>query len=161
MTQPNLQVTPAVEWQRKTELLQLPSGKVVEVRDVDAVGMLLSSPDGSIPDFITQQLADGLRGKKSKSALKVEFTPKDFPALIQIANAITRACIVTPRIVDGEPNYEAGEIHLSDINFDDRLFILNQKMPSEELATAERFRRGSAPGVAVVSEGEDLRPETE
>jgi len=166
MTYPksDLRVTPAQEWQRQTELLALPSGKVVEVRDVDVIGMLFSNPEG-VPDFITQQLLDGLRnGGSPKSPSRppaVDLSPSDLPALVYLADLITRACVVNPRIVDGKPNYAAGEIALADINLEDRLFIFGRKLPSEEMATAQRFRRGPATGLAVVSEGEDVRGETE
>ena len=162
----NLNPTAASSWQRQTSVVLLPSGKAAEVKQIDLAGLVLSAGEGAIPDIITQQMVEEISGKTTRRGKtkkndrndSAELTAKDLPGLMVFVNLVTRACVVSPRIVeDGEvPNYGAGEIALEDIDLTDRMHLFSVLMPSQEMATASRFRNRSSAHVAVVSEGEDL-----
>ena len=158
----NLQPTAASQWQRSTKLVTLPSGKVAEIKEIDLAGLILTAEEGAIPDIITQQMVDDLAGKTTqrsqKKSAEMELTAKDLPGLMGFVDMVVRSCMVTPRVVESGkvPDRDAGEIAIEDIDVTDRMFLFGDLMPSQEMATASRFRNGPATDVAIISEGKNL-----
>lgn len=134
--------TPATDWKRREELVTLPSGKQALLRAPNVINMIMG--DGAMPDFLVKQMTDALTGNNEESTPaegedeNLDIGVDDFRALIGIADAVTRAAMVQPRLcAEGEtPNYDSGEISLDDIDFPDRMFIMQWASDANGLAGA-------------------------
>lgn len=120
-----LQITPASQWKRPTEIKQLPSGAVVELQRPSTVDTILSN--GNLPEGLAQVMMDTfITGGNAQWKVK----PEDLPAIAELVNTLCRASFVTPKIVaEGiVPNYDANEIAMSDVLDNDRMFVLGWVM---------------------------------
>jgi hypothetical protein len=88
----------------KTETIKLDaSGLFVEVKR-PRLKMLIST--GMIPDSVASLMLNS-----DPTALK----PKDLPKLIEMQRIVTMHTIVSPKVVEGAANYDAGEISIDDL----------------------------------------------
>jgi len=149
-----LQVTPAAQWQRKTEIIGLPSGKVAEVQPLSMMSLILGDTAGDVPDMITAQVIAQFAGKETPSQL--EINKSELPRMGAFIKRIVVASMVNPRIVEN-PDYNNGEIAYDDVSDEDREFLMGRAMPARELATAERFRPGPDAIVESGSNGGKVR----
>ncbi len=137
-----LVATPASQWKRETEIRQLPSGKVAELKKPDIAGLVMSAGDGNVPSGLVQTFLDAMtNGKPANGAVaapKWKPTPEDLPALMRFVDTIITAAFANP-VITAEPDYEAGEIALRDLVTEDKLDVFSWAMP-EEVAAAVRFR---------------------
>jgi hypothetical protein len=162
MSNDNGNYSPATDWKPKLEPLDLPSGKTIEVRQFDVLGMILSNKDGEVPDFITSQVASDISGKGKKKTPALTMAGKDFPQLVKFVNQICRTVMVNPRICKGEePNYEDGEISIDDMEVMDRMYIFETLMPHEEQFGAGKFRQKPGETVAIAHKVENVQPDSE
>lgn len=123
---------------KRSEELTLPSGLVVEVRRPDIARLVMESKDGSVPAFLTQQVVAGLSGKVQNTKAWDPST-EDLSTMSRFMDMVVKAALVWPVIVQGEPDYDAGQISIADLGQDDRSFLFGWAMPNENAAAA-RFR---------------------
>lgn len=136
-----LQATPASQWKRTTETRQLPSGKVAELQKPDIAGLVMSAGDGNVPNGLVQTFLDAMTsGKPANGAESARWkpTPEDLPSLMRFVDTIIIAAFANP-VIAAEPDYDAGQIAMSDLATEDKLDVFSWAMP-EEVAAAVRFR---------------------
>lgn len=153
MTQ--LTPTSGAAWRKpreQGEVVSLPSGNVARLRPVALDQLMLS---GKIPDLLTPIAAKSLWTETDTASIgdQVE-TAKGFAELV---NLIVPAAIIEPRIV-AEPAAD-DEISLADIDFSDKLAIFQLATGGSQ--TLRLFREQQERNVAIISDGEDVRPEAE
>lgn len=123
---------------RRTEEIQLPSGLSVEVRRPDISRLVMESKDGSVPAFLQQQVIAGLQGK-AETVEAWDPSKEDLSTMSRFMDMVVRAALVWPVIVEGEPDYDAGQISINDLEQADRTFLFGWAMPDSN-AAAGRFR---------------------
>lgn len=158
MTDTTLQVTPASQWKRRTEIKQLPSGVVAELQRPSTVDTILTN--GNLPEGLAQVMLDAFV-TQGNAEWKVK--PEDLPAIADLVNTLCRATFVNPRIAPegSEPNYDAGEIALNDVQDIDRMFILSWATNAGGQApAATRFPAQQMAGVSPRPNGKALRRKT-
>jgi len=131
-----LQITPAHEFKAEPHLVRLPSQRVIEVKEVDLVGLIATSAE-DVPDFISGMVLNGLMGNKSKATHIDKSSVKD---LFGFTNTMIRAAVVRPTVVPSGADYDKGEINLDDLSTDDKIAIFNLVMP-QEAGIARTFRQ--------------------
>ncbi len=112
-------VSPASSWKRVSEEHTLPSGRVVELRRIDPIEVVMSG--GNVPGSLSGFIAKAMSGKSAALNLQAE----DATFMPELAGRICKAAFVYPRIVDDEPDYDAGEIALADIPFVDKMDVFS------------------------------------
>lgn len=157
-------VTSAHEFKR-TETLTLPSGKTVEARKPNIKRLVLHSPKGEVPEFLTQIVLSGLNGKpvnplEGIDSMSDDDKLKTLAGLDDFTELIVRTSLVSPRVVKDNPDYDAGEIAFDDLTDEDAAFIATWGMPKDAQA-AEAFREGQTSGVALTSDVPTVQPATE
>lgn len=156
----DLKVSSAADFKPVEQLLKLPSGLVVKVKDVDVASLIMSADDGEIPDWLGNQVVDMFTGKSGKPK-NVPIDKKNLPGIMAMINTFVRAAVVEPIIVRSGANYEAGQINQDDLKIDDRVHIFQLILP-EELKAAETFRqRVEAANLAVVQRSKGHIEQTE
>lgn len=144
MTQANgkqaTQTTPASAWRKVNELITLPSGKVAELKKPNAISMIIE--DGSVPDSLIGIVAGNINGRPQTTAAP-EYNRGDISGILNLAETICRAAFVSPVIVeDGkQPDYDAGEISIEDVDENDRIFVMNWAFSGGAATNAARFRQ--------------------
>ena len=122
--------------------IEFPSGNKARVRNV---GIQFFLENGGIPDSLTGIVAQIINGTDAKS-LEVD-SDKIIRASIVMQNAVAKCAFVSPRVVDNPTT--RGEISVSDIDEEDKMFILGLLgLPARKLepfrqeceATLERLR---------------------
>jgi|GEM_PF-5896878 hypothetical protein len=116
-----LRVTPAEEWQPKTTVVQLPSGRVVRLRQ--NVSLLDCLERGQVPDPLVKLVMDTVQGAPMSAI-------QDDPALMaQYLNWLAEKMIVEPMIWDGKGKQPKGSISAAAFREmlpdDDRVAIAN------------------------------------
>lgn len=135
---------------RRSEELKLPSGLVVEVRKPDITRLVMESPDGNVPSFVVGQVIAQLSGKGGGTE-EWQPTADDLPVLSRFMDMVVKAALVWPVIVVGEPDYEAGQINIQDLDEQDRAVLFGWGLPGQAAAVA-RFREERAGSVESVSD---------
>lgn len=135
---------------KRSEELALPSGLVVEVRKPDISRLVMESKDGSVPAFVVGQIIDQLTGKGA-TVSDWKPTADDLPVLSRFMDLVVRAALVWPVVVDGQPDYEAGQISIRDFDEQDRAALFAYGVPGQAAAVA-RFREKPDGGVESVSD---------
>jgi hypothetical protein len=133
-----LTVSNATDWQPQFELLKLPSGKVVKVKEVDLQGMILRSDQGVVPDFIRAQISAKMTGSKAPAT---KLDPDNLGEMGQMLDLIALSSVVEPKIVRSGAEYFKGEINVDDMSTEDKLFLMSIMMPSQEMDVATTFRQ--------------------
>lgn len=133
-----LVITPASQWKRPTETHQLPSGKVVKLKRVSPISLIMRA--GNIPDSLAHIAMDAINGGGKKNSQAAGFGKQDLGMIADLMDSITKSAFADPVIVDN-PDYENGQIAITDIDDDDKIWVMNWAMnPAGGQATAaERF----------------------
>jgi hypothetical protein len=131
-----LQITSAEDFAPEEYKLQLPSGRVLMVREVDLIA-LLSNGEGDIPDFLSGYIEAKLLGKSVKEP---EINKENLPEFFNFVHYIIPAGVVSHKVVKANANRQAGEININDLNPNDKIVLFNTVMPLEAL-TALSFRQ--------------------
>lgn len=136
----------AAEFRTSTEL-RLPSGRVVEVRKPNLMRLIMANAHtGTVPTpLVDQALAQFNKDIQPKPW---EPSKDDLAATTSFMDLIVRATLHWPRIADN-PNYEAGEIAIDDLDGADYQYIVMWAMPGEQAALSS-FRHEPGTNVATV-----------
>lgn len=122
-----LQVSAASEWQQ-TLLKKLPSGKVVELRQIDVSQFLRY---GELPDFMSTMIGEILMGADKVIRDRVQ-SPDQVTQLFSkerdLLERVGLASIVKPKVVPSDKTPGEGEISASWLSMDDLTFILHYLM---------------------------------
>lgn len=158
-----LKASPASSWKKKTRFIELPSGLIVEVQDVDLKSLIMSGKSGNAPDILTADVMEMIQGYSGHDEnQQIEFDLSDTDIVIPFIERLIRAVMVSPKIVDSDPDYDNGEILFSDMDLEQEvIFIFEQLMSGVELAAAQRFRQRQDEVVVAVQPGEDVPAATE
>jgi hypothetical protein len=144
---------------RKTEIQTLPSGAEVELRKPDIPRLVMESETGEIPEYLTASVLANFK-KGGQVVVDFEMTAADLPRMSKFLDTVVRAALVWPRVVASEPDYDAGEILITDIDTNDRMFIFQWAMPEAGQA-AQRFRPEQNGHVAAAQPVEVVSAATE
>lgn len=141
--------TSAATWRvarRDGYIITLPSGNVAKLRPV-ALDVLITS--GKMPDILTPLAAKMLWVEEEIADIaKVPEMARGFADLV---NFVLPAAFMEPVVViDREP--KEGEIHIADIDFEDKVAIFNLVTSGATVMT--KFREQQARNVESVPDGE-------
>lgn len=144
-----LELSPISSW-IEGELVKLPSGRVMRLRQLDMLSMV--DEGGNVPNFLLAQLS----GKKSGAA--AESDPADILLMGPLLNKLALQCVVEPAIVDTAEEMKAGQgITLIMIPMMDKMAMLNYSMGGQaSVDSAMRFLSKQTQPVAAVP---DEKPE--
>lgn len=160
-----LQVTPASQWGRKTQITRLPSGVVAELRKPDILSLMLREGH-SLPKALTQQFLSGLSGGKQNGqtnnfADSLADDPKSLEAIANLMDILCRAAFANPCIVDN-PNYDAGQISIDDVEATDKMWVMTWAMEGMgQVAQVENFLPGKSGSVEASPESSQIRDTAE
>jgi hypothetical protein len=153
---------------RKTSQLTLPSGETVETRKVSMDLLILQDKTNSVPrplrDYALKALNQELTDEERENGIQFRFDDETSSSYVNFVNLVTKAVLVWPKVVEANPDYEAGEIEIDDLDFTDRQFIFRHAStkaapePVEEIA-ADSFRAEQNSHVGTVPDGESLQSE--
>ena len=119
---------------RTGRYVELPTGPVVKVRKPKLLDMFAS---GQIPGELINLSRSSSEAEMEK---KIEGSPEARKKTMEMMNAVVKAAIVEPEIVD-EPDYDKQQIHIDDLDMADKLFVYKIAMGgTEEL---KKFREQS------------------
>jgi ribosomal protein S8E len=154
----DLQLSSAADFAPETYKLKLPTGRVVEVKEVDLIG-LITAGNGDVPDFISGQVLAGLNGRHGAKAITID--KNNVGEMFSFINTIVKASVVSHKVVDKNADRAIGEINLGDLTTEDKLAIFNAVMPLEAAAASSFRQRVETTNLAVVRSRPDHRDETE
>lgn len=131
----------AAQWVRKTEIVELPSGFVVELEKPDIMQMLLETDVATLPDYLSRVLYENM-GVKTRPVnpdsidLNAEMRKN-----IAFVNRVVMNSVRSVQVVESGADATANQINVGDIPFEDRQFISQRAMPQQEMKQAESFRQ--------------------
>jgi hypothetical protein len=132
---------------RSTHQLVLPSGKTVEVRRPNLIRIIMANAHtGAVPTpLVNQALA-----QFNKDIVTDVWRPtkEEMSTVTEFMDLIVRSTLAWPVIADN-PNYDAGEIAITDLDGVDYQFIVAWAMPQEQAALSS-FREKSGSDVETV-----------
>lgn len=149
----------AASFRRPTEWQVLPSGKEVELQRPDVADIIMAhADDGSIPQPLVDQMLQSLNTGRQVEA-KLVYEAGHLPGLRRFNQMLTRAAVVWPELVpdDVEPDYDAGQAKISDLDMNDQAWITRWVM-GRSLAAASRFPEAPAAGVGPAPDGSAVQP---
>lgn len=136
------QVTPVADWKeigkrrQLGEIIELPSGLVVKV-GTPHISDLIEL--GLIPGELVNE-AMGVSDGNMK-----DDSPEEKRKIISLISYIAAASLIEPKCVtDREPDYDKGEIHIRDLNDNDRLKIFSHSQ--SEARKYKKFRNDNDGG---------------
>lgn len=131
----------ARQWKRKVyENIAFPSGAEADIKRPRMTALI--TQDGNIPNSLFGILFDGGNQKQQKlNKMKAEEQADYMKTMMYLADQVAVAAFVSPQIVTaGEADYEADEIHLDDLEDEDKQFLLDWAMSGgEPEAALKRF----------------------
>lgn len=127
-------VTSASEWVT-SETVELPSGRVAELKAPDMASLLLS--DGSLPDSVLNKF---LFASDEDQDDKMDV--KAFKQMLPLMNHVVMATFVSPKVVESGADYET-EINVSDVVMSDKEFVLSWAMSGGNIDATERLAKFS------------------
>lgn len=140
--------TSAAAWRKPREegfLITLPSGNVARLRPV-ALDVLITS--GKLPDMLTPIAAKTLWVEEDVTA--VGEIPELAKGFAELVNFVLPAAFLEPVVIaDGEPG--AGEIHIEDIDFSDKVAVFN--LVTSGAASLGKFREQQTRSLDTVPDG--------
>jgi hypothetical protein len=102
------------EWRMsKRAELDLPSGLHVQVRKVKLIDLALS---GKIPETLTKDMLKLAEGP-------VEVEPSELPRLMQVFDAVVRAMLVEPGIVETAAECDETHITVDELDYEDKVMM--------------------------------------
>lgn len=120
-------------------IIPLPSGLEVAVRAVNFETILLL---GFIPDSLTPLVFKLLKGDSDAFAVDRMQRISEFTDMMRMIDSVVRTCVVQPQVVEGTPDYEAGQIGLDDFTQEDKWILFRlMNYPAQQL---ESFRQEQA-----------------
>lgn len=145
-------VTSGKAWRARTEEVTLPSGNTAELRKPDVLSLVMRN--GGIPDVLTAQVMAGLQDEGGKSP---KFGAKELGQLLEMLNTVTRACFVSPRIVDKpEEELAEDELRVEDVSMEDKSFIFQWAAGSGDGAAVSSFLAQQAARLDALSPRADV-----
>lgn len=149
---------------KKSTILKLPdSGLEVEVRKPNIKRLVLHSPKGKVPEFLTGIVLSGLNGKSDNPINKINDLPDDkkleaLAGLDDFTALVVEAALISPRISHSEePDYDNGEIAYEDLSDTDTAFILAWGMP-KDVQVATTFSEGQSSDVEPIPDVPPVQP---
>lgn len=149
---------------KKTEILTLPDcGQQVEVRKPNIKRLVLHSPKGKVPEFLTSIVLSGLNGSTSNPLESLNTLPDDekikaLAGLDDFTALVVEAALINPRISQSEqPDYENGEIAYEDLSDEDAAFIAAWGMP-KDAQVAQTFPAGQSSSMESTSDVPSVSP---
>lgn len=122
MTTPTLQLTSASAWKPQTWITRLPSGNVVEIKKPNVFALI--TENGSIPDTMLEVL-NGDKTQDQIAQMSMKEILEQGRVMLSMAKTVVPEMIVSVRVVTDRPaNYEAGEIHINNLDVDDQIFLV-------------------------------------
>lgn len=150
------ELTPVSEWKKDVSegaAVELPSGKVAKLRRRSIFALVRS---GQIPNelkAIVQSIISSPAGAKAVAGENLE-------AMFAIIDIVATACFVYPKLADGGTRpLTADEIDISDVDFDDKLFVY--LWSAGEVSSLESFRKEQDSAISVAFDGKSVQPEAE
>jgi len=145
--------SPAEFRARSRKIVETPSGFKVEIKRLDVMGIFART--GFLPAFLSAPDTGNI-----DMAKLFEGNPDQF---LNFFNMILLEGISRPKVVD-KPYSELAddEVHISDIPFEDRIFLQNaimefNGMSTERTEILQNFRSGQARGAGDRQAGEEIR----
>ncbi len=111
---------------------------------------------GNIPDSLSETLSSQISGKTKTWQPRAN----EMAGMVELIDTIAKAAFVAPVVVASDPDYEAGEIALSDIDDTDKFFILGWAL-GDGAQAAERFPAQPNASLPPAPDGESLRDASE
>lgn len=149
-------ITSASTWLAKVQEVELPSGNVAGLRQVDVFNLI--GADGKIPQLLRSSMGEvGKRPAKAPTA-------EDTLEMAALADRVVKACWVEPPLAPlGDPRVTAGEaITLTHISMQDKMHVLTWAMGGEAaVEAANAFLVTEGERVQPAPGGEDVRPTAE
>ena len=152
-----LQLTPASDWKQQTWITKLPSGKVIEVKKPEVFEMI--ADDGTIPDTAFEMFMKG--DGKQQSEMSAKDMREQMQMLLLLSKRLIPHVIVNLTVVtEGDADYDNGEIHVTDLDQQDRIFLVMWAMEGgePELALARFLEQSKRASVPVASNMPDVLP---
>lgn len=146
----------AKQFKRSHELV-LPSGQRVLAQKPNVRRMVMESDRAEVPEFLTQRVLASLNGVIDESIPNFA-DETNLPELSKFIDFMVRAVLVWPRIVKSDPDYDAGEILITDLSDEDREYLQVWAMP-EEAHIAKSFRGEQNGDVEIAPDVRDVRAE--
>jgi len=124
---------------KRAETVTLPkSGLEVELCKPNVARIMMKKENlAHLPASLQNQLQQSINGKTTDlgaATLGIE----DLPGFADFMDMIVRGAFVWPEVVDSHPDYDAGQIALTDLEPEDFQYVYNWAMPGEAQA-ASRF----------------------
>lgn len=154
MAKKELKRTPVSDWRQDGELVELPSGKVAELRRPNLLAMLRDGGD-DVPNFLKAYVA---RKLTSKNGTGDDENPmqniKDPMDAVDTLIFLAKSVFVYPRLVDGEPQAD-DEVRVSDMDVNDLSYASAYALGDPEaIQRLKRFRDEKEGDVEPVPAGE-------
>jgi hypothetical protein len=131
----SMEVTAPRAWvsKRRGELVELPSGNVARLRKVEIFEIVAT---GSIPDSLSALISEVIAATEKGTTPDDQKLQEEFAQTVtveELAQMVARVVplvFAEPRLVaePRQPDYDAGELALEDVDWDDRLFAFNWAM---------------------------------
>ena len=102
----------------KEKLVKLPSGIVVKLKIPSIANLLVN---GKIPNDLMDVFLKPTVISRSKKPIKIN--PEDYKENLRLIEIFAKESFVEPKLVENNP--QQGEICLSDLDDEDKLFIFN------------------------------------
>ena len=150
MAKKELKRTPVGDWRQATELVELPSGKVAELRRPNLLAMLREGGD-DVPNFLKVFVARKLNnaGGDENPMQNIEDPMDAVNTLFFLAKSV----FVYPVLVDGEPQGE-DEVYVGDMALEDLSYASGYAIGEPEVREQlKRFRREAESDVEPVPAG--------
>jgi hypothetical protein len=131
-----LKVTPAAKWKRGPagELVAMPSGNVARLQRVSLEQIAMT---GALPDSLSALINEVIQATIQKRDItsaqwEQEWAKRaeekvDFAQMVRMIDQVAPLVFLEPKIV-AQPDYEAGEIALDDVEYPDRQFAFTWAM---------------------------------
>lgn len=118
-----LEVTPVSAWLDDYELVTMPSGKVVGLRQTDILSLILE--DGTTPNFLIQFIQGHMGALPINANEQAQLDEEDLIKLSPILNKLTIACYANPPIVNTMEEVKRGEgLLLHMVSLEDKISLI-------------------------------------
>lgn len=136
-------VTSALDFKKQRDerdsgvLLKLPSDRTVRIKR-PSINMLIAT--GHVPSDVASVVMNG-------NAAKTQIGTKEFTKMVELQKIIALHSLVVPKLVEGEANYENGEISTDDLTDEDyQAILLYVQQGVTDLAKFRSVRSGGPAG---------------
>lgn len=152
----------AQQWaQSNNETLELPSGRDCVVRPPNALTMIME--DGDVPDFLYANFLQGFQTGNGAVAQQELGAREQLKQTSQFINRVVQRSLVSPKIVDGNPDHEDDEITIDMVEDGDKWHIFGwamAKVGMEDTEVLKSFLEKQKAGVDAAPDGKNLRKST-